>query len=455
MSTPITRHILTVPAQNGRAERKVHYRRCGSGPALLMVHQSPRSSGEYAELMQLWSEHFTCIAPDTPGFGQSDPLSNADPDINDFADALCEFLDALGIEQCPAYGFHSGGIILVTAVKRQPKRFTALAIGGYAIWTEEEMRIFGESYLPEFHPATYGEHLTWLWNRMLEQTWVFPWFDTREEARLSVAHADLPRVTRAVSEMLDAGNAYRAGYGAVLRAPRDIPPVGADVPACLITAYDGDPLQPHIDRLGEMPTGWSAHKVKTPADHQAASLAFLIEQVGDGHSANLIEDQDEGWLVLDDGLIHWKGQRGAERLVLHSPACELAEPNDGEIAIDAPGHGQSDDFDDIGAAIENAAMALGTKSVVWPDPPVGEPEQLYPGLTPDRFGSYLQRAWSIARAEAFFEPWYEASAAHAIALDQTRLAPLALQKRARARLRAGDAARRWHEFLLDWKGTNR
>lgn len=443
---PITRHILTLPG----SRRKVHYRRCGSGPALLMVHQSPRSSAEYAELMQCWGEHFTCIAPDTPGFGQSDPLPEAggkNPEIAEFADGLCEFLDALGIARCAAYGFHSGGIILVTALKRQPHRFECLAVGGYAIWTEAEMRVFGERYLPEFHPSAFGEHLTWLWNRMLEQSWVFPWFDTREEARLSVAHADVPRVAQAVSEMLDAGNAYQAGYGAVLRAPRDIPGPESDVPPCLITAYDGDPLQEHIDRLGRLPEGWRAEKVSTPADHQAASLAFLQEHGGSDPCPPLAEDAEEGWLAFDEGLIHWKGARGAERLVLHAPAAEMAEPGAGEIAIDIPGHGQSDDFADIAGAVRKAAQALDTEVGAWPDVPHGDPERLYPDMTPGRFGQYLQRAWSAARAECFFEPWYEASADNAVPLDPARLDPEALHNRALARIRAGDAARRWHEEL--------
>ncbi|MBV7265237.1 alpha/beta fold hydrolase [Erythrobacter sp. WH131] len=435
--------------------RRVHYRRCGSGPMLLMVHQSPRSSAEYTALMQQWGARFTCVAPDTPGFGQSDPLPETDdakPEIADFADALCEFLDALGVDRVPAYGFHSGGIILVTALKRQPQRFACLAVGGYAIWNEQEMRIFGERYLPEFHPSDYGEHLTWLWNRMLEQSWVFPWFDTREEARLSVAHADIPRVAQAVSEMLDAGNAYQAGYGAVLRAPRDIPPSDADVPPCLITAYDGDPLQEHIDRLGEMPAGWQAEKVRTPADHQAASLAFLQDHAADEASPDLPEDGDEGWLSLDGGLIHWRGEKGG-KLVLHGPAGELAEPAAGEITIDVPGHGQSDDFEDMRGAVEATAQALGSPQILWPDLPSGDPAKLYPDTMPDRFGQYLQRAWAVARAEVFFEPWYEASAASAVPLDEAALNPAALHARALARIRAGDAARRWHETLIAIDGA--
>lgn len=446
----ITRHILTIPGTG----RRVHYRRCGNGPALLMVHQSPRSSAEYEPLMRKWGEHFTCIAPDTPGFGQSDPLPG-NPEIADFADALCETMDALGLAACPAYGFHSGGIILVTALKRRPERFRALAVGGYAIWNADEMRIFGERYLPAFHPSPYGEHLAWLWSRMLEQSWVFPWFDTREQARLPGAHADIGRVSQAVMEMLEAGNAYQAGYGAVLRAPRDIPPVEAHVPPCLISAYDGDPLQAHIDRLGPMPAGWEARKMATPAEHQDASLAFLRAHGGDAPCPPLAEDAHEGWVAIEGGLIHWKGTLGADRLVLHPPAQEMAPPEPGTLAMDAPGHGQSDDFEQPRAAVETAALALGAEAVLWPAPPPGDPDRLYPDMTPDRFGAYLQRAWQIARAEAFFAPWYEASAAHAVPLQSDALDPHALQRRARARIIAGDAARRWHDTLSIIKGETR
>ena len=43
--TIITRHYLTIKG------RRVHYRRVGKGPPLLMIHQSPRSSAEYEPLM--------------------------------------------------------------------------------------------------------------------------------------------------------------------------------------------------------------------------------------------------------------------------------------------------------------------------------------------------------------------------------------------------------------------
>ena len=416
----ITRHFIDVP--QGAGKRRVHYRKCGSGPALLMVHQSPRSSKEYEVLMREWGAHFTCIAADSPGFGQSDPLP-PEPSINDFADANIALLDALGLNRVHAYGFHSGGIILVTALKRNPERFNCMAVGGYAIWTADEMHIFGESYLPPFHPQPYGEHLVWLWARILEQTWVFPWFDVRDATRLPFPTDDPAKIHPVVMEMLDSGDAYRAGYGAVLKAPRDIPPVDTITPPVLISAYHGDPLQAHIDRLGDMPMDWEAAKVDTAEAHQALSLAFLLRTPGEPIGP-LPEAGEAGFVHITtdkfEGLIHWH-----------------------DNAVDPPGHGLSDgwrgaasnDWAHWQAVFEVFEAATG-KPVVLPPIPKGDPDLLYPDLTPDRFGAYLTKAWSISRAAALFEPWYEVSAANALTIDAARLSPEALAIDTRDRLRA-------------------
>ncbi len=408
--------------------------------------------------MLAWGAHFTCIAPDTPGFGQSQPLSKADPDINDYADAIVEFIRALGLEKTAAYGFHSGGIILVTALKRHPALFTGLAVGGYAIWNPQEMAVFGEAYLPPFLPSAYGEHLTWLWNRILEQSWFFPWFDVRDEARLSVAHDDPARVHAVVMEMLDNGDAYRLGYGAVLRAPRDIPPPDAITPPVLITAYDGDPLQAHIDRLGTMPAGWSAAKVATPKAHQDASLAFLLAHQG-VPAEHYAEDKDQGFLHVktDDfeGLIHWRGPPGAERVIIHAPGRASDLINDAAaLGVDLPGHGLSSDWGRAApqnyapwrAVIDALVAHFNIKTVEHEPTPAGDADHLFPKLHPDRMGAYLTTAWSIIRARHFFNPWYAASAANAITFDPAALDPVSLAREHRALIRA-TGARSYHKAL--------
>lgn len=424
----ISRHFVSV---NGR---RVHYRRAGDGPAVLLVHQSPRSSAEFMPLIERWAEHFTVIAPDTPGFGQSDPLPGAQ-EIGDFADALLALLEALKIERTGAYGFHSGGIILANAFARAPDRFSAVAIGGYAIWTEAERAAFGQAYLPPFRASAYGEHLTWLWNRILEQSWFFPWCDVRPETRLSVAHDDPLRVDAVVRDMLDSGDAYRAGYGAVLRASRDIPPPNAVTPPVLITASEGDPLQPHIDRLGAMPASWAARKVRTVAEQEAATLAFLQAHPAPQPPAP-VETGEEGFRRVDNLQLHWRGQ-GPE-LRIHAPGRSVETLGSQGIAVDLPGHGLSDPWSgqDWNALIEAARCELGAERVVRDPAPAGDPERLFPDLTPDRFGSHLTRAWQIVRARHLFAPWYEARSDNALFFDPAALAPERLAIEHRELLRA-------------------
>jgi pimeloyl-ACP methyl ester carboxylesterase len=433
----ITRHFIHV---NGR---RVHYRKAGSGPPLLMVHQSPRSSAEYEPLMSEWAERFTCIAPDTPGFGESDPLPEG-AEIDAFADSLVEFLDAVGVERTGAYGFHSGGIILVTAVKRHPQRFTALAVGGYAVWTDEEREIFDREYLPPFRPSAYGEHLIWLWNRILEQSWFFPWFDVRNETRLPGAHADPARVDAVVRDMLDGGDAYRIGYGAVLRAPRDIPPPDAVTPPVLITAYDGDPLQAHLSRLGELPNNWTARAVGTPKEQQDQSISFLCQ-----HSAPetgpLREAEDRRFVRVTtdeyDGLIHWKGSGRAATVPAPGRAASLLSG----FGIDPPGHGLSDPWPGEpparwapwDAVLQAAAEACGAERLEHEQAPNGDPDRLFPSLSPDRFGAYLVRAWGIVRARHLFDPWYESDLAHAVSFEPAELNPERLAHEHLALLKAG------------------
>jgi haloalkane dehalogenase len=69
-------------------------------------------------------------------------------------------------------------------------------------------------------------------------------------------------------------------------------------------------------------------------------------------------------------------------------------------------------------------------------PPRATATRLIPDLTPDRHGTHLARAWSVARASRFFEPWFIADAAHEIPADPATLTPTALARSTLALLRA-------------------
>lgn len=437
----ITRHFIDVDG------RRVHYRMAGNGPALLMLHQSPRSSAEYEPLIARWSEQFTCIAPDMPGFGLSTGFGG-EPDINAYGGWVVALLDALGLGQVGAYGFHSGAIVLINALRRAPHRFTALGCGGYAVWTPADVALLGDAYTPHVPPTAYGEHLTWLWNRVLEQSWFFPWYAVGDATRLEGANDDPERVAAVVRDMLDSGDGWRAGYRAVLAAPRDLPGADAAMPPVLIAAYDGDPLKVHIDRLGPLPAGWRGEKFATVATFEAAMLAHLRAHPAPVPVA-LPEAADEGFVHVAaggfGGLLHWRGEPGAA-LTVHPPGGSIETLDAYALAIDLPGHGLSDDWPDAPiaqaawrAVIDAVAAALGASGVVSAPLPAGDPARLFPDLSPDRFGAYLAVAWGVARAAACFDPWYEANAAHARPVDPAALTPERLTIAARSLLRAGSA----------------
>lgn len=441
----ITRHYLTVQG------RRVHYRMCGKGPPVLLIHQSPRSSAEYSALMQDWGHHFTCYAPDSPGFGQSTPLTMANPGTDDFGDAIIAFADALGMKRIAAYGFHSGGIFLMNAMRRYPARFAALAVGGYPRFRPEEAGDINEDYLLPFRPQPFGEHLVWAWNRFLEQSWYFPWFKPEEARRLPNPHADLDQLHAMVMDLLDAGDAYRFGYRAAFACAYDIPSADAAVPPALVSTYAGDPMSAHAARFDPLPAGWDLREQPSPAAHYAESRDFLARFPAPDFTP--AEAGDGGFVSVSaggfDGLIHWQGAGNGLRV--HGPGRAGDLLGGTGIRIDLPGHGLSDpwpgdaptDRASWQAVIDAAAAHFAATRVEHEALPAGDPDLLYPDLSPDRFGHYLVTAWTKARAGHVFAPWYETSRSAMTRIDSEAMQPQRLAREHRALLR-GHAARALH-----------
>lgn len=407
----ITRHYLTLD------ERRVHYRICGQGPALLLIHQSPRSSAEYDHVMRQWGERFTCIAPDSPGFGQSDPLPVEKPTTEDFADAILDFAAAVGFQKIAAYGFHSGGIFLMNAMRRHPERFVALAVGGYPCFHPHELEDVGEAYLTPFVPRPFGEHLLWSWNRMLEQSWYFPWYKPEQARRMAAPHADPQTLHPQVMDLLVSGDAYRQGYRAALTAAFDVPPANADVPPALLSSYTADPMTAHMARFPPLPPGWETAEQPDAETHFAESADWLSRYPAPSFVP--MKDDNAGFIEIKaggfDGLIHWRGS--GDVLSLHGPGRSLALLPEARLAIDLPGHGLSDpwpgeaptDWSCWQAVIDAVADRLGVRQIHCEPLLDGDPVQLFPDLAPDRHGNYLVNAWALLRAGHGFAPRYAVS----------------------------------------------
>ena len=74
--------------------RQVMARVAGSGPAVLALHESPRSSHSLLPLIDALAYRYTVITLDTPGYGESDALEPSRPEASDFVAVIGGVLDA-------------------------------------------------------------------------------------------------------------------------------------------------------------------------------------------------------------------------------------------------------------------------------------------------------------------------------------------------------------------------
>ena len=145
VSAPVRRAYLDVSG------RQMHYRTAGQQglPRLLLLHQSPSSSAMYQALMQQLADRYQVFAPDTPGFGNSDPLPVAQHalQIADYASAIHDFCSALGLEGCYVFGHHTGAAVAVQLEHDYPGTAQAMVLSGPTLLTAEQKISLPESKL--------------------------------------------------------------------------------------------------------------------------------------------------------------------------------------------------------------------------------------------------------------------------------------------------------------------
>ncbi len=445
--------------------RQVHLRHAGEGPPVVLLHQSPSSSAELEPLIRHLAPHFTVVAPDTPGFGHSDPLGPADaePGIDTFVDALLALFDALGLQQPALFGSHTGAIVATRFAVRHPHRVRALVPNGVLLNTAADRADLLANYFPRFVPDWAGTHLAWLWSRLRDQLVYYPWYRRAAEVRIEWPMT-LAEIEAAATDLLDAGDSYRGAYRAVL--DYDIAPdlLALRVPTALLVAKT-DALSMYVPQYPPA-SEWLSQDTPadTPALHDAVSR-FLQRHAGEpvrlqwppgtgtGLSSRVVVAAGAQW--------HVRSAAGTGRplLALHDLGSS-ARALDGVLAglagtrpiwaPDLPGHGQTDALDatlpdeiaarvlalldalgaagfDVLAEGASAALALalaarrpGTRVLLANPRALARDTlptlaaHLPPDLAADNAGSHLFRAWGYLKDRELYSPWRERTAATAL-----------------------------------------
>ncbi len=119
---------------------QIHYRRTGPGALLrpiLLLHQSPMCGYNFEPFMVALGRDRTVIAPDTPGFGMSDPPPTPQT-MEGYAGAMLEFAANLGLGTFDVLGYHTGGVMAVEMARQRPDLVRKLVmIAAPLLWPEE------------------------------------------------------------------------------------------------------------------------------------------------------------------------------------------------------------------------------------------------------------------------------------------------------------------------------
>ena len=105
---------------------RIFYREAGrtDAPALLLLHGFPTSSHMFRDLIPLLSDRFRLVAPDLPGFGQSDVPSGIS--FAKIADIIGRFTEAVGLSRFAIYIFDYGAPTGLRLALKYPDRITAI-----------------------------------------------------------------------------------------------------------------------------------------------------------------------------------------------------------------------------------------------------------------------------------------------------------------------------------------
>ncbi|MGA3267572.1 MAG: alpha/beta hydrolase [Verrucomicrobiota bacterium] len=108
----------------------IFYREAGkqTSPALLLLHGFPSSSHMFRNLIPLVAERYHIVAPDFPGFGQTDLPSHKEfaYTFANLAEVIGKFTEAVGLTKFSIYIFDYGSPVGLRIALKYPDRIQAV-----------------------------------------------------------------------------------------------------------------------------------------------------------------------------------------------------------------------------------------------------------------------------------------------------------------------------------------
>jgi pimeloyl-ACP methyl ester carboxylesterase len=198
-------------------EGQLHYYTHGRGEPLLMLHEVPRSARSFAPIMRLLGGRFRCLAVDTLGFGNSDPLP-AKARMEDLARNMVHFLDAQGIARAHVLGFHTGNKIAAAMAANYADRVGKAVLIGMThslvvSRKDRDAAIMGivRKYMTAYRESPDGGHLVRAWAADYGSL-ASIWWDPAVMTARKVTDAALRRQELRMIEMIECRRSIKQIY---------------------------------------------------------------------------------------------------------------------------------------------------------------------------------------------------------------------------------------------------
>lgn len=166
MSGPVVVRRGYVDGSHGQVHLRTAGER-GDAPTLLCLHMSPASGLVYENVMAELGRTRRVVAPDTPGFGASDPTPEP-PAIADYADVMAEVVRSTGGGPVDVMGYHTGSFTAVELAVRHPDLVRRIVTVSMPLFTPEELAHFLAVYSTDPIFTEDGANLLAKWRWFVE-----------------------------------------------------------------------------------------------------------------------------------------------------------------------------------------------------------------------------------------------------------------------------------------------